>query len=184
MMRAPNSQILSVGLEKMKTDSVAGSIEDYIPIQPILDYKEKAGKMKRERVYTLEFTLTGMLYQASQEDKSQQNAVLMLSQYHQAQLKQAQQEVSALQKAAEQVKSSVRPRGRPKRIAPAIPISKTRPISLNTGSYNEATSRMPLEVMENTFMATTDWFHSDHESPKWHGRDVYATDGIPQKQNP
>lgn len=177
-MQEQDSKITFKKITDLKKSNLLGVFEKDIPLKPIHDFKNQSKKKFRNRVYSLELTLSGMLYQASQDDKSEQNTVLKISQYHNDTIKTLQKTQEEL---LENASNEVKPRkiGRPKRIVPKIQRSKLNPISLNTSSFDEARQRMPVEVMRKVFEETTTWFKAENQinSPQWHGRDVYAGDG-------
>lgn len=177
MQEKDNTMVLT-SISNLMNTNLLGIIEKDIPYKSVYEYKKQSKKKFRDRVYTLELTLSGMLYQAAQDDKSEQNAVLAISKYHNERKGAIKNQEEKILKAALNNQKS-RKRGRPKRIIPKVQKSKLQPISLNTASYDEARKRMPGIVMKNTFIETTKWFKAENQSDnqKWHGRDVYVTDG-------
>ena len=69
-MQPQDTETLRKDLVTIRDTGLVGIIEKHIPKEPINNYKNKSGRKLRNRVYTLGFTLTGMLYQSSQDDKS------------------------------------------------------------------------------------------------------------------
>jgi hypothetical protein len=156
-----------------------------IPKKPIEKYiKENKGKI-RNRVYNLQITIEGMLIQASQHDKSKQNAVLILSELHEAQRKnireKREKEKKEYQKEIKRLNAIGNPKtGKRKTRFAIVQKSKEKEVSKYTSSYDEATIRLPEELMKEILEDTTDWFKVENmpdSRTKWKDLDVYVVDG-------
>lgn len=149
-----------------------------IPLQLIEEYKKRSTRKFRNRIYSLDMIMYGMLYQAMSEDKSEQNTVLHIVEYYK-QIKQdyENQKERALNRKKKKIKHGKI--GRPKSELPKIQRSKLKDISLNTGSYDEAKQRMPLELVKEIFEYGAKDFKAgvDKNENTWNGLSVYATDG-------
>ena len=66
-------------ITNLKSNFEMGIIGKYIQKEIIEDFKKNSSKKYRERIYGLNEVLNGMLYQALNEDKSEQNAVIYLA---------------------------------------------------------------------------------------------------------
>jgi len=163
-------------------------IQFHIPTESIKKYKnENKGKI-RNRVFSIETTLLGMLIQAGHEDKSMQNAVVMLSKSHNERKELIEKERNKIRenelaeleklKAAGQKKT-----GRPKKHFLKVQKSKEKEISNYPSSYDEATKRFSLELIKDIFGETTDWNRNEGNKKQfsWKGREVFVVDGTTYK---
>lgn len=147
-----------------------------IPRHLFDDYKKKHAGKYRERVYGFSETFYGMLMQATLEDKSEAQAVLLLSQYHE----QTKQEIEKTEeenrhRASAETKKKV---GRPRISFVTVQKSKRQRLSLNAASYNESKKRFPKELLEEVFVHTTrKEFLNSGASAAWHGHRVMIVDG-------
>lgn len=151
-------------------------IVDEIPFTLIDEYKKKSSKQYRDRNYSLEIVMQGFLYQASQDDKSEQNAVLIIAEHY----KRLQEQYKALlseDAKRKQEKRNYEKRGRPRREVPKIQKSKLRELSLNTASYDKARQRMPEELLEMAFENKCGYFQPQVGDKTWHSHPVFVTDG-------
>lgn len=158
-------------------------LQCYIPQKSIQDYKLRNKGKIRDRVFSIETTLLGMLIQAGQEDKSKQNAVTILGKLHEERKKQIQDDreklVQTTQQELERQKSQgLKKMGRPRKRYLVVAKSKEKQLSIHPSSYDEATIRYPEELIRATFSETTQWFKDNNTAGKgWKGRAVYAVDG-------
>lgn len=158
-------------------------LQYYIPQKSIKEYKQKSKNRIRERVFSIETTLLGMLIQAGQEDKSKQNAVVILSKLHSQRKEKIKEDREHIIKTKnEELKrekeEGIVKTGRPRKRFLVIQKSKEKDISLYPSSYDEATIRFSGELIKDIFSETSQWFkEEDSVSRKWKGRNVYAVDG-------
>jgi hypothetical protein len=151
-------------------------IFEEIPFTLIDEYKKNSSIQYRDRNYSLEVVMQGLLYQASQEDKSEQNAVMIIAEYYKH-LREKYQGLLLEEEKSKQEKRNYEKRGRPPREVPKIQKSKLQEISLNTTSYDRARQRMPEELMELTFKNKCEYFQAQPGDKTWHGHPVFVTDG-------
>lgn len=155
----------------LKTQLKMSVISEYIPFHVIDEYKQTIKKKFRERIYSLEIILQAMLFQAINEDKSEQNVVLYLSEYYsQLQKKLLNQESELTEKYQNQEKR----RGRPRKKHLKVQKSKLKEISINTASYDESKKRMPLQLMVKTVESIE---IPTKEENLWNGHRVFISDG-------
>lgn len=177
-MQSINSYTRELEITSLKTFENISILQESIPKKPIQRYKEQNKNKFRERVYTLENTMFGMIYQASQNDKSKQNAVIKIGSLHDELIKGISEKRERIKEELEKKKPVLKKAmGRPKKRILKVQKSKEKRISLNPSSYGEATVRFPLEIMEDTFKETTLWFFPRNGDKKWKGHHVYITDG-------
>ena len=160
-------------------------LEQIIPKESLGIYKtENEGKI-RNRVFSTEITLLGMLIQASQEDKSKQNAVVILSQLHNERMRLINRDRATLisdkkKELEKQNSEGIRQIGRPKKRFLVMQKSKEKEISIYPSSYDEATIRISPELLKEVFTETTRWYKKENnssKSSKWKGKNVYIVDG-------
>jgi len=154
----------------LKSQLKLSVLSNYLPLHLIDEYKSSSQTKFRERLYPLELVLQTMLYQAISEDKSEQNAVIFLSEYYKnLREKLNEQELLLL----DNLKNQPKRRGRPKKHLVKTQKSKLHEISVNTASYNESKKRIPLEliksIVENIDIPTNDNL--------WNGHRVFIADG-------
>jgi hypothetical protein len=156
----------------LKTNFEMGIIGKYIPKEIIEEFKKKSSKQYRERIFGLNEVLNGMLYQALNEDKSEQNAVMYIAENY----NKLREEIKTIQDSSTLKKSDnpEKKRGRPRKHLFKIQKSKLKEISLNTSSYDEARQRFPLELSRHIFKSIKPEFK---EEKLWHGHKVYIVDG-------
>lgn len=148
-------------------------LSKYIPVHLIEEFKRTSVKRYRERVYSLEVTLKGMLYQAINTNKSDQNTVIFLQQDFQAlQIEHSKQELELSSQLSNQLVE--KKRGRPRKAKIKIQKSKLGDISVYPSSYNESKHRFPLALLEQIAYNTA---VSVSSTNKWHGHNVYIADG-------
>jgi hypothetical protein len=156
-------------------------IIEEIPFRIIDEYKKNSNKKYRDRNYSLEVVLQGFLYQASQEDKSEQNAVIMIAKYHKHLREEYEKLLDNEEKKKQEKKSfekrSYDKRDRPRREVPKIQKSKLQEISLNTASYDKARQRMPEELLKTAFENKCGYFQPKPGDKTWYGHPVFVTDG-------
>jgi len=158
-------------IDFMKSNLELSLLTEYLPLNVIDEYKKEHGKKYRERLYPLEIIVQAMLFQAISDDKSEQNAVLFLSEYYHALQQNYQNKISEL---TEQSKLSPKKRGRPLKKLIKIQKSKLSEVSVNTASYNEAKQRMPLELLQKIVKSIE---IPGVENNLWHGHRVLIADG-------
>jgi hypothetical protein len=155
----------------LKSQMKLSILSNFLPLDIIDKFKEANPKKFRERLYPLDIVLQTMLYQAVNEDKSEQNAVLFLSEYYKT-LREKIHEQEA--KAIENSLNLTKKRGRPKSLRVKTQKSKLHEISINTASYNESKKRFPLEIVKSIAE------HINIPTNKdclWNGHRVYIADG-------
>lgn len=147
-----------------------------IPRALLDNYKNKHGGKYRERNYGFTETLYGMLMQATLEDKSEAQAVLLLSCYHDQRKKEienTEEEIRAHASIATKKKV-----GRPRLSFVKVQKSKRHSLSLNVASYNESKQRFPTELLKEIFAYTTrKEFLRSGDCPRWYGHRVMIVDG-------
>jgi len=160
----------------LKSHFDMGIIGKYIHREIIEEYKKQDSKKYRERIYGLNEVLNGMLYQALNDDKSEQNAVMFIAENY----NHLRREIETIQAIAESFEDNepVRRRGRPRSNKIKIQKSKLKEISLNTSSYDEARQRFPLELSELIFKCVVP---NLKEKQLWYGHEVFIADGSTSK---
>jgi len=176
----PNrSLLISYQIQEMMKLDILGVIEPIFPYELIDQFEpEEPKKRKMDRVYNTKNTVLTMILTAFQEDKSLKSSVKMFRRLFHARIdgiKARAVELAEQEKQADE-KSKKSTRGRPKLYKPVIPKSKTQTISNNTASYSDARKRVPLSLMQSIF-AHTGSYGDPGASYKWHGMEVYCTDG-------
>jgi len=153
-------------------------IEREIPEEIIEEYKRTSGKKYRDRKYSFGITLEGLIYQASQSDKSEQYTVVHISE-HYKQLQKEYEILQAKEMETKALKKNYEKPGRPKSNIPHIQKSKLQELSLNTASYDEARKRLPVELVKKVFESTAEKFQpaGNESETTWKGHNVFATDG-------
>lgn len=158
-------------IDYLKTTLTMSVLDKFIPYHLIENFKKNNPKQFRERIYSLDVALQGMLYQAISDDKSDQNAVFFISKQFKIQRESYLKKESEDQ---EKLQLEKKKRGRPRKTINKIQQSKLAPVSVNTASYSEAKQRFPLELMEEIA-------ENIKNIPKkvnlWHGHRVYIVDG-------
>ena len=149
-----------------------GIIGKYLPSGLIEEYKKKSQKKYRERLFGMNEVLIGMLYQALNEDKSEQSALMYLREHY----NKLREEIKEIEKGLfkEKEEQPEKKRGRPRKRFIKIQKSKLKEISLNTSSYDEARQRFPLELTKLIFERIKPELK---EEKLWHGHKVYIVDG-------
>jgi hypothetical protein len=156
-------------VSKLKTRMEVPLLTKYIQNDLIEKYKAK-GKY-RERIYGLETVLIGMIYQTLNDDSSEQNAVIYISEYYKKKREEIEEEKIKKELETGQIK---RKRGRPLKHKIKVQKSKLKPISLNTASYDEARQRFPIELAKEIFYS----MKLEKQTEKhWLGHKVYIVDG-------
>jgi len=175
-------QYLDYSIGKRNYDQLA-RIQLFIPKKSIEDYKiANKGKI-RERVFSLETTLLGMIIQAGQEDKSKQNAVTILSKLHddrKEKIKKDREKIidATTEELGKNKAEGVIKMGRPQKRFLSVQKSKEKGISLYPSSYDEATIRYPTDLIKDIFHETTQWNKIDDKNTiKWKDKNVYIVDG-------
>ena len=159
-----------------KNDFDSKIFGDLLPRAVLDDFKNRYSGKHRERVFGFTETLYGMLMQATLADKSESQAVLVLSSYHEKRLKEIEKDETTAR--AKESLSNKRPVGRPRATFVKVQKSKRHSISLNVASFNESKKRFPMELLEEVFQHTTKKeFLSSKDSPTWHGHRVMIVDG-------
>ena len=161
------------------------NLQSYIPIEPLEEYKIANRKKIRDRVFSMETTLFGMIMQAGQNDKSKQFTVTTLSKLHaerKAQIERDREQIYQVKKKEleELKKEGKKKQGRPQKRFLVVQKSKEMNISQYPSSYDEATIRFPLELMKKIFIETSKWHKAETnsgEGVKWNGKNVYVVDG-------
>ncbi len=149
---------------------------DLIPRTLLDNFKMKQPGKYRERVYGFAETLYGMLTQAALDDKSEEQAVLLLASYHDYRTKEIERKESDAR--AQQALITKKSPGRPRTTFVKVQKSKMHSISLNVASYNEGKKRFPTDLMREVFQHTTQKeFLSQRDSPTWHGHRIMIADG-------
>jgi hypothetical protein len=160
----------------MHHDNLFALIADEIPYEIIAEYQKNSVHRFRNRNFSLDVTLQAFLYQASQDDKSEQNTVLMIAEYY----KRIRSDYEALILESEKKKAEKRTyekRGRPRREVPRIQKSKLRELSLNTASFDAARQRLPEELLHAAFIKKCEYFQAHPGERTWHNHPVCVTDG-------
>jgi hypothetical protein len=160
-------------------------LQSYIPQKSISEYKITNRNKIRERIFSIETTLLGMLVQAGQEDKSKQNAVVILGKLHEDRRKRIETDRKKIMNSKIEEIEILRARGEKKQGRPqkrflVIQKSKEKDISLYPSSYDEATIRFPDNLLKDIFTETTNWYRAEkgeEDRIKWKGKDVYVVDG-------
>ncbi len=152
-------------------------LKPHLSLNIIDDYRQAHKGEFRDRLYSLETTYQGMIMQSLLEDKSEQNAVILLNEHFKKQKDTINQ---LIEKAKESQDQSDLPknRGRPRKHFVKVQESKMKEVSLNTASYNEARQRFPLELLETIFKTQTE---QQQENYLWHGHRVFIADGTTLK---
>jgi hypothetical protein len=117
-----------------------------------------------------------MIYAATQEDKTLQNAVTIFGRVYQSHSDRVIREAESsleLEKKEDLENSQVR-RGPKKKYKLKIPKSKTSEVSSNTAAYSKARTRISVELLNEIFIQTRE--NTDSKC-SWHGRKTYITDG-------
>lgn len=160
------------------------NIQFHLPKESIKRYKEDNKGKIRNRVFSIETTLLGMLLQAGHEDKSMQNTVLMLSKSHNDRKELIEKDRNKIQltELAELEKQKARglkKPGRPKKHFLRVQKSKEKEISNYPSSYDEATKRFTLDLMRGVFEETAEWNRNESNKKQlfWIGREVFVIDG-------
>jgi len=172
-MEAKIAQII-----KMREEDLLSIIGAELPLERIEKYKKETGKKYRDRKYNITMTLEGFVYQASQSDKSEQNAVVHIAE-HYRKVKENYEMQKAKEAEAKAEKKRYEKRGRPRSNMPRIQKSKLQEVSLNTASYDEAKKRLPLELVKMVFEDTAEYFQPQevNQETTWKGHPVLVTDG-------
>ena len=159
-------------ITNLKSNFEMGIIGKYIQKEIIEDFKKNSSKKYRERIYGLNEVLNGMLYQALNEDKSEQNAVMYLAENY----KKLREDLKTIEDSSAKKKpdKTEKKRGRPRKRLFKIQKSKLKEISLNTSSYDEARQRFPLELIRHIFKSIKP---ENMKEKLWHGHKVYIVDG-------
>lgn len=164
-------------------------LQYYVPQKSLSEYKiANKGKI-RERIFTLDTTLLGMLIQAGQEDKSKQNAVVTISKLQNDRMKLINKErekiIEEKTKELEKLKLEGKKKiGRPQKRFLVVQKSKEMEISSYPSSYDEATKRFSTELIKDIFDETTQMYRAENreeEKTKWKGKEVYVADGTTYK---
>ena len=158
-------------IDFLKSKLEISILSEYLPFNRISEYKRENGKKYRERLYPLEIIIQAMLFQAINEDKSEQNAVLYLSEHYQSLQKEYYKQTAEL---IERAKSEPPKRGRPVKRQIRIQKSKLSDVSINTASYNEAKKRLPLELLKEIVKSIAIPESSEN---LWYGHRVLIADG-------
>lgn len=163
-------------INNLKSNFDMGIIGKYIHREIIEDYKKQGTKKYRERIYGLNEVLNGMLYQALNDDKSEQNAVMFIAENY----NHLRSEIETIQSMPEPLEDNelVKRRGRPRKNKIKIQKSKLKEISLNTSSYDEARQRFPLELSELIFKSIKPKLKAKQ---LWYGHEVFIADGSTSK---
>jgi|SRR3989339_543303 len=159
-------------IRSIKTNFDLGIIGKYIPKEIIEEYKKNSTKQYRERIFGLNEVLNGMLYQALNDDKSEQNAVIFIAENY----NKLRAEINTIQTSfsLKKEKKQVKKRGRPKKHLIKIQKSKLKEISMNTSSYDEARQRFPLDLSRLIFKSIKP---DIKEEKLWNGHKVFIVDG-------
>jgi hypothetical protein len=175
-MTPNHSLALSVRISEVLRQNVLPVLEQEFPFKEVEAFKVRSGWQGRDRIFTPETTLLTMVASATEEDKSLQNAVNIFSRIHEAQARDLQRLEQAMLEEKQPDSALKRRRGRPAKHRLRVPKSKLRAISVNTAAFSKARSRLDRELVELMFKASGDFGDLNAEH-KWHGRDVYMTDG-------
>jgi hypothetical protein len=155
----------------LKSQLKLSVLSSYLPLQLIEEYKSSSPQKFRERLYPLDVILQTMLFQAISEDKSEQNAVIFLSEYYKN-LREVHDEQESFLK--DNLKNQPKRRGRPTKHLVKIQKSKLQDISINTASYNESKKRFPLELIIKIVENLQTPANKDN---LWNGHRVFVADG-------
>jgi len=169
----------------VKSYSQLAKIQCYIPQKSIEEYKQTNRNKIRERIFSTETTLLGMLIQAGQEDKSKQNAVVILGKLHEDRRKKIETDRKQIMNSkTEEIEKLIakgeKKQGRPQKRFLVVQKSKEKDMSLYPSSYDEATIRFPGNLLKDIFTETTEWYRAEKKPEdriKWKNKDVYVVDG-------
>jgi hypothetical protein len=159
----------------IKGQKISTVLQESLPLDIIENYKLLHSPNTRDRVYNLSLTVYGMLYQASQQDKSEQNTVVHLSEYYNKFREDYNSKKNEL--APLPATQTARDRGRPKKLLKRPPKSKLKPISFNASSYNKAKERVDLNLLKSLFISKVEMLSTLSNARTWHGHKVFLADG-------
>lgn len=145
-----------------------------IPIEIIKEYKQNHKGKYRERVYGLKETLTGMLIQSLEENKSEEHIVNVLHVIHHNRIQEIEKAEQVKKK--KYIEEGKKHQGRPRKYFVNGPKSIRKDISLNTASYDEAKQRFPVELLEEVFKHKVKGYTKSDER-NWKGHRVVICDG-------
>jgi len=134
-------------------------------------------KKTRDRIYSCENTVLTMVYSATQEDKTLQNAVTIFGRVfedHSGRVIKEAESAIELERKVDLENSQVR-RGPKKKYK--LKISKSiasAEVSSNTAAYSKARTRIDIDLLIEIFKKTRKNVES---KDSWHGRKTYITDG-------
>ena len=151
-------------------------IADALPIENIKQYYLQRDISFRSRKYDPITVMSGIIYQASQEDKSLQHTVNYIAEYH----TEKKNEYNALKEEVDKKKKVKRhydKPGRPKSELPVVQKSLFQQTSINTSSYDEARQRLPLEIVRMVFEKNAKQFLPKDGQSNWNGHPVFIADG-------
>jgi hypothetical protein len=132
------------------------------------------GKKSRDRVFNPSNTLLSMINTMIQQDKTLQNSVNIFHVIHNKNIESIQSlEKKLLKKEQSNPKRGV---GRPRKNVLKIQKSKITELSRNTSAYAQARQRLSNEYVNAVFKASVD-YNNTRSVSKFHGREVYITDG-------
>ena len=176
-MKLNRSLAISSKIQDFKMSNVIGLLSTVFP-ESILKTSFSTEKQTRDRIFTAINTLLTMVLTAIQEDKSLKNSVSLYYIIHQQQrehlLKELEEQMDQEKKRLKE--SSKNKVGRPKKFAVKLPDSQQNDISLNTAAYSKARNRVPLQLVEDLFIASriTD---AKNDYTHWNGYHVFIGDG-------
>lgn len=163
-------------ISSFRNDNLFALITDEIPNDLIDEYQRNSSHRFRNRNYSLGIIMQAFLFQASQDDKSEQNAVMMIAE-HYKQIREHHQALLLEADKNKEGKKSYEKRGRPRREVPLIQKSKLQELSLNTASFDAARQRMPEELLRAAFIQKCVCFQPVPGDRTWHNHPVFVTDG-------
>jgi hypothetical protein len=146
------------------------------PAEAISSYDPPERLARRDRVFTNERTLLTMVVTALYEDRSLRTSVNIFREVFRRnnEILRADLERDFAARSAKEPDVPVRRRLRTRH--PELPASKSRVISSNTAAFSKARDRLDQGLIDHVFLATRDFAEYDCVH-KWHGRDVFNTDG-------
>jgi len=175
-MTANESLRLSLQVKDLLHTDLSGAFLSHLPLERLEIHARTANPHCRDRVFTPSNTILTMLLSATQEDKSQQNAVNMFKSALELRRQSAVLAESELLQAA-RLKASSSPRkpGRPGKYQSRLPKSYCSELSDSTAAYSKSRKKLDASLFRMVYEHSADFGSLDRES--WHGMKTYITDG-------
>lgn len=145
-MKLNRSLAIGSKIQECKMGNIIGLLEKKFPVSVLKNKNE--GVKTRDRVFTVNNTLLTMVLTSVQQDKTLKNSVDLYYTIHQKHKAQAIEfpELRIQTEKEEDIKSSIKKAGRPKKYNAQLSKSLGKDISLNTAAYSKARERVPIEL--------------------------------------